>query len=213
MSLQEVVKRMVRKHGENFRVIRAGQQVGQVRGIYDSDKREIACLPGADVKAGDRLIGEMSKNEHEIDRAETTVHDGAPLETRAYVARATNPPVTYNHITIGTMSNSAVQQGSPSATQIVSFSPEARVEITEIIAGVLSLVDRLGLSPDTREELMVDVETIQAQLKSSKPRQSVLQSCLSSIKSTFENATIAAASSGTTAIVQELIGRIGQALS
>ena len=71
----------------------------------------------------------------------------------------------HSTINVGTMTNSVIQSNSPGAVQNVTFIQSQQVEIRELVSGLRSALDKLGLDDEQRVDLETDVETIETQLK------------------------------------------------
>lgn len=123
------------------------------------------------------------------------------------------PPA--NNISVQYMIGSQIQQGSPGATQSLTVVSQSDIEGLEaFINSLKQSVDQLELDEDQRAELEADIQTIEAQIASPKPKQEVLRPGLESIGRILEGSASAAVASPLTATVTALIGNFiqGQAL-
>jgi len=124
---------------------------------------------------------------------------------------ATPPPSTvHNTMNIGTMNNSAIQQGSPGATQTVSISIEERCDVDKILKAVAVLVEKM--QPADANEVNAEMETINSQLKKSEPKRTIIKESLIGIRSSLEkiagHAVAVGAGMATTDVVQQITALI-----
>jgi hypothetical protein len=94
------------------------------------------------------------------------------------------PPVT-NAINIGSMTNSAIQQGSPGAEQTVNFTLNIEVATTAL-NGFESAIESADLPSKTVDELMGDIRTIRAQLAKPSPSRRIIQEAGKSLRNVVE---------------------------
>lgn len=97
-----------------------------------------------------------------------------------------------NVINIGTMNNSQIQQGTMNSNQELIIEQSKISEIQEILEKISNSVDQLALNELDKEDLKIELETTSAQLKSSKPKKSIVKECFNSIKGILENAAASA---------------------
>lgn len=88
------------------------------------------------------------------------------------------PPV--NIISVGQMINSQIQQASPGASQVVSISESKYEDLKEIIKMLKDSVDKLQLQPQQLKEMQVEIDTIELQLTSPKPKTNIINECFNS---------------------------------
>jgi hypothetical protein len=110
------------------------------------------------------------------------------------------------------INQSAIQQGSPAATQTMSISVEAKKGLEVIIRELLGSIDKLALGSKQTSELKANAEAVQALLKTENPKASVLRECLVSIKDILQASAAAAAASGVGQLVTNLLHEINKAL-
>jgi hypothetical protein len=94
------------------------------------------------------------------------------------------PPVT-NAINIGSMTNSAIQQGSPGAKQTVGFTLNIASASTALTS-FESAIGSVDLPPKTVDEVKADVETIRAQLAKTSPSRLIIQEAGKSLRNIVE---------------------------
>jgi len=110
------------------------------------------------------------------------------------------PPV--NIINIENMNNSQIQQGTVSSTQTQVIEQSKIPEIQKILQKISDSLEQLELQGTNKEDLKIEIETINAQLKSSTPKKSIISECLRTITRILSNAASSA-----------LVSELTQALS
>lgn len=96
------------------------------------------------------------------------------------------PPV--NIINIHHMEGSQIQQGTISSSQTAKFSADSAQELLSIIQELRDKQSQLNLTPDDASELSSDIDTVESQLKSSRPKTGIINEGLKSIKTILEGA-------------------------
>ncbi len=86
-----------------------------------------------------------------------------------------------NVIQIGTMTNSQIQQGSPGATQVVTINESEKKKLEKIIQSLKEQINELELNPQERDDLEVDISTMETQMRSSSPKKSIIIEALKAI--------------------------------
>lgn len=94
------------------------------------------------------------------------------------------PPA--NFIYIGEIRNSQIQQGSPEATQVATFNETGYGELKEVIESLKESIDQLGIAQQQKSELQADIQTIEAQMSSPKPKTAIIADRLGSIERILE---------------------------
>ncbi len=114
------------------------------------------------------------------------------------------PPA--NNISVQYMIGSQIQQGSPGATQLLTIVSQSDIQgIEAFIDSLKQSVDQLGLDEDQRAEFEADIQTVEAQIASPKPKQQVVRPGLESIRRILEGSASAAVASPLTATVASII--------
>ncbi len=96
------------------------------------------------------------------------------------------PPV--NIINVDKMENSLIQQGTNSSHQTGSFTIITTNLINEYLEKLKKELPKITLEPDDQSEIDADIQTIDTQIKSSRPKSLVVKSSLESIKRILEGA-------------------------
>ena len=87
-----------------------------------------------------------------------------------------------NVIRIGTMIGSQIAQASPGTTQLNILTADDRRAVKEDLAVLKERIDQLELPPQHESDLRAEMETIEAQMKSSKPKIEIIKAAYASIK-------------------------------
>ena len=174
----------MRSHGQDFELVRNAQVTSVVRGLpnTDDDGNYIGMNPETDVREGDTLRGKVSHQDHSIVVVKRSVVGERVWQVRAYYRLKEALPIVSNTITIGSMSNSAVQQASPGATVSIAVRQESVNDVETVLRSILSVIDQLGMDEKGKSEVRAEVDTIKAQLQLEKPKRFVISECLNGIK-------------------------------
>ncbi len=112
------------------------------------------------------------------------------------------PPV--NIITIGTMLNSQIQQGSTQATQIQSINVESSARVKEFIDKLKVELETLPIDDPKKEEIRADIMTVEGQLKKGTPNKTILSESLKSIRTILEGISSNVVAQGLIALIQNV---------
>lgn len=91
-------------------------------------------------------------------------------------------------IKVGDMTNSQIQQDSPSAKQTQSITQSAN-DISAFLSELKKNMDQLQLTSERHTELDSEIKTIAAQLASSKPKGGIIRESLHSVRNILEGTT------------------------
>lgn len=94
-------------------------------------------------------------------------------------------PVQSHTINVGSMSGSVIQQGTSHSQANVQFKTE---EVTNLVNQIKAALNDLPLSDGAKDELRSDVQTIEPQLSSSRPKLLIVSECLRSMRTILEGA-------------------------
>jgi hypothetical protein len=212
-----MLRQLIQSHGEEFEIKRGGQVVGTARGVRNhettgSRRAYLGFMPETEIQEGDHLHGKVSDENFHISKIEKQLWAGKVSQIKALYG---SPPSGHSHsaINIGNMTNSVIQSNSPGAIQTVTFNQTQTTEIREIATGLREALDRLGLGDEQRGDLEAETDTLDAQLKKSKPNASVIRACLESAKGILESVAGEAASGAAAALALELLHRIAPLLT
>jgi hypothetical protein len=89
-----------------------------------------------------------------------------------------------NFITIGTMTNSQISQGSQSSpqTQTISLTPEQLGDLVKFVREFRQALPKLNLPEADQREAEAELQTVEAQANSTKPKHVVIKSTLDTLK-------------------------------
>lgn len=88
-------------------------------------------------------------------------------------------------VSIGTMSNSIVQQGSDSSSVNLTVTQNDLSELNKFVQELNASLPKLQLTTDVRDELNAEIMALKAQISSPKPKKGIIRETLSSLKSTL----------------------------
>jgi hypothetical protein len=123
-------------------------------------------------------------------------------DSQTYPDRPTEhfpPAAVYNQFTITVgrdMVGSVVHQGTHESTVTTNIGDGDLTALRAFVDLARSSIERLGLLPNSFEEFDSELVTIEAQLKSPKPKKPTLSLALQSIKTILAQATTSAAAAG-----------------
>ena len=165
-----------------FRVFQIGEELG-----FDRDvTANIARYLGGDglIVVHKTFIGDPNNNRIGIS------HKGIQVvETESDPDTPTDQSPSISIIAIDKMIGSQIQQASPEATQVVAIGEDRYEELKEIIQSLKDYIDQLGIEPQQKDDLQAEIQTIDAQMSSSKPKAAIITECLGSIRVIIEGAT------------------------
>jgi hypothetical protein len=104
------------------------------------------------------------------------------------------PPV--NIIQIHHMEGSQIQQGTISSSQSGTFNLGKAEDIIAFVKVLKLKLDELPIDKEDKKEVSSDIETIESQLRSSRPKDGVVKECLKSIRNVLEGAAGSILASG-----------------
>lgn len=104
------------------------------------------------------------------------------------------------------ISNTAIQQGSPGATQSLTVTTQSNLQwLWSFLRSLSESMDQLGLDEEQQAELEADIRTLEAQVESPKPKDEVIKPGLQSISRILEGTVAGATGSGLFEVAQALI--------
>jgi hypothetical protein len=92
-------------------------------------------------------------------------------------------------IHIGKMDHSQIAQASAGAMQLNILTADDRRAIENDLTSLNESIDQLKLAPEDESDLRAEMETIKAQMKSSKPKGEIVKAAYASIKSILLSVT------------------------
>ena len=103
----------------------------------------------------------------------------------------------------GNMTNSQLQQGTHGSSQSLTLSQENSAKLSEFVAEFARVVNEMALSSDDKVEALSDIVTVQAQLKSPKPKAAIISESVKSLFRILEGAASNAIAAG---LLQQFAG-------
>lgn len=111
-----------------------------------------------------------------------------------------------NIISIEKMSNSQIQQASLGGTQIVTIEESKFDQVKEVIRSLNDSLEEIALGEKQKSDIKAEIQTIDAQMLSSKPKGTIITECLSSVRKILEGATSSAL---TSEIINKIVALLG----
>jgi len=99
------------------------------------------------------------------------------------------PPII-NFIHVGSMYNSAIQQGSTESNQTVIFNKQEQTDLRELIHKLEALKEGLKSDEQLYSEFIAEVDTLKAQNNSTKPKRLIIKESLKSIRTILEGISV-----------------------
>lgn len=100
---------------------------------------------------------------------------------------ADSPTYNVNNF-YGQVVNSQIQQGTTDSTQeLTTFNLDIKAT-NQFLEKVWQLVPQMNMDKETKKEVESEIESIKAQLKSSKPKGSIIRECFHSLRAILEGA-------------------------
>jgi hypothetical protein len=191
---------LTKKKADRFRFLnRLYERTGGDRMNFDT-RSEIAedlgmssqeALSAANYLEGERLIQVVS-----LDGALRLTHAGI-VEVERALSEPEKPthyfPAVVNITNVHTMVGSQIQQGTHGSTQSQTVSQNDLQPVRELVAALRQQLASLQLDPEARSEAESELETVEAQLKSSKPKAGILRESLKTLRSIVEGVAATAA--------------------
>lgn len=97
-------------------------------------------------------------------------------------------PPAINVISVGQMTNSQIVQASPGATQELIISPDQREELLKEIESLKKVIEQYSIEQEQILEINAEIKTIEEQLKSPRPKRKIIYECGKSIRNVLEGA-------------------------
>jgi hypothetical protein len=156
------------------------QQLGDELGFSHSETDRIEeYLVGEGLIEHVSLGGEIGITHRGVVEVESAL--SKPDEPTTYF-----PPVNYIHVE--QMIGSQIQQGTNQSSQVLTYSTNDIEAIAKFVADLKARLPDLKLDAETQAEAESDTETIEAQIKSPRPKHAIIKECLLSLRKVLESA-------------------------
>ena len=157
----------------------------------------------------DYLIGENLIESRALGGGISLTHWGVKEVEQAIEnpSKPTEHFLPLNIINIGTMTNSTLQQGTTNSTINFTYNTQTAVDIEKIVSQLNDIKDSLNLSNELQNELISELQTIEIQKNSSKPKSIIITESLKSIRTILESV---AGNAMTPVIIDQISKLIGQ---
>jgi hypothetical protein len=109
---------------------------------------------------------------------------------------------------IGNMSNSQLQQNTTNSTQTLQISESIKDELTSLIHDIKKLKEEVA-DPELQAELTSELEVLEAQVKSPKPKHTIIGETLKSIRNITEGIAGSLIASGIAAKIPIILTTLG----
>jgi hypothetical protein len=113
-------------------------------------------------------------------------------------------PVAVTQIFHGDVVGSAIQAGSPGATQTTTIGDLNLDGLRQFVERYEEAEPSMGLEPEEAAEAQADIATIRAQLDSPRPKPEIIRESLRSVRTILEGATGSLAASGLLELLQHV---------
>jgi hypothetical protein len=137
----------------------------------------------------DYLIGENLIESRALGGGISLTHWGVK-EVEEAIENPTKPTehfLPFNVINIGSMNNSSLQQGTNNSNISFVYNAQTSVDLNEIINSLYQIKDSLQLSNELQNELISELQTIEIQSKSAKPKNIIINESLKTIRTILES--------------------------
>lgn len=109
-----------------------------------------------------------------------------------------------NIINIGSMTNSTLQQSTTNSTINFNLENHKIADLGEVINSLKDIQDTLNISVDIHKELISEIQTLESQIQSPRPKNIIISESLKTIKTVLESV----AGNALTPIIVEQITRL-----
>ena len=145
-------------------------------------------------------------------KPDTIVEDGRVVRraSREYIVAALlkqDAPPAPSHSTTYNVFDSNFIQGSPGANITASCGLQ-KEEFKNLIDGIKTLLQSVDFHQETKEQINIDIGTIELQMNSARPNPSVVRECLASLKSILEKTAGSLLASGLVSTIHLLLSKL-----
>jgi hypothetical protein len=160
------------------------------------------------------LDGEGLATHRAIGGAVAMTHSGV-LEVERALSKPETPthyfPPVVNILHVQSMVGSQIQQGTHGSTQsqTQSISQNDTAAIQALLTQLQENLGQLGLTPEALDEAESELQTVEAQLRSSKPKQAILRESLRTLRNLVEGVASNALAAGVLPLFAPVAAALG----
>lgn len=177
--------------------------------VNEQDIGKVLNLPEKEIpKVSQYLVGEGLIKYRALGGFIAITHEGV-IEVENALSEPDKPSHYFppvNIINIHHMEGSQIQQGTIGSIQQGTFSIENEKQLSEFIKLLKTKLHELEISRVDKSEIEADVLTIEAQIKSSRPKTGIIRESLKSIKRILEGASSGVIATGLLKLLSTLLG-------
>jgi hypothetical protein len=115
------------------------------------------------------------------------------IGVREIEAAVTKPQLPTQHfpayvINIQTMTNSSIQQGTQNSSSVIIANQNEVQSLKQLVTNIKESADKISLSSQERTEMEAELQTLESQLSSPKPKHVIVSESLRTLRTILENA-------------------------
>lgn len=170
------------------------QQIGDELGFSHPEADNIS-----EFLVGERLVAYVSLG------GEIGITHQGIIEVEAALSKPDEPSTYFpavNYIHVEQMISSQIQQGTNHSSQVLTYSANDIEAMTKFVDNLKGQLLELKLDAETQSEAQSDIETIEIQIKSHRPKHTIIKECLLSLRRILEGAAGSAISA---LLVQQIV--------
>lgn len=152
----------------------------------------------------------LSTFNHEAVWVKVTPEGYMALQGRNEFLNSTDPTGVRieNLLQVENAHNSQFQQGTHNSTQNFFVDNATKTQLNDLLAQIKSLASNLEFDQETQDDLQSDIQTVEAQLSNSKPKNAILKSAFTSISSILKGSVEKAISAEMASHIPSVLHRI-----
>ncbi|HWZ21702.1 MAG TPA: hypothetical protein VNW06_03565 [Cytophagaceae bacterium] len=193
-----------------------------LKAVYDvTDGDETAIVNGEEIGKDISLDWDTASNviqylfgENLVEPRGMGLHIGITHSGVIEIEEALNHPEkptahfpAINLISIQNMTNSVIQQSSPGAAQNINLNIEQSLpDLNSFLSELKTSINKLNLTIESQNEMLAEIQTVEAQANSPKPKALIIREGLNTIRNLLEGVA-------TEAIAPLFIQKVGMLLS
>lgn len=150
--------------------------------------RELGYSDAETDKIDDYLVGEGLITHVSIGGSISITHRGI-VEVEEALSNPDDSTTYFpaiNYVHVEQMIGSQIQQGSNQSSQVLTYSSNDLETIVNFLESFKKQVNEFNLDEETQAEAISDIETIETQVKSPRPKHVIIKECLVSLRNILE---------------------------